>query len=325
MRLKDFLKKTFGRKDPAPAPAPAPEVPPRQMAVEGGYVIFSPATGTIPFLDTKGCPMVYTEEALAREAIAQASAQGCPGLGCRFFAPEEMKALYPVWAMFGVQAVHRFDAPDGPGEYIHLRMQLADKKMVDSSYWINSTLVNFLIRLRQHADSGPQDMSTRLLNMVLPHNLREGLYLVPMNYEGESEAVDCQDRTLHAAPNVPGVMARRIEASQGKLTSTADIRFHGDEDYTWAQKSPGLPMHFAFLTNRATSQRMLAVFTSITELRQIYPRARVALLAYEDICKFTRELDGIVINAGTVNFIVPKDRVMSFGDPSQDPTLDLNA
>lgn len=272
---------------------------------------FNPA---LPFIEGDNSISLFSDIQKMQEYIKQQAGYTLKVLSLDRRMTDKMKN---IWQRYGIITIKLYE---NDGSCIN--QKCSEKNYIGSE--IESTLLK-IMQNKPMATLGQQSLyhmekdSLRRLFADIP-------LLVPFRYDSDSEEAIKADRQIHmtekacmqlsvllkndnGTPKEEIPVYYGIEQLRGKHTVTMwnggrVIYYGGTEILSEVSGenefsgSKSRIMHPMFADNRKTKMHMVAAFTNIADLREMYTQHRVALFSFSELAALAKEGDGIVVNPG---------------------------
>lgn len=255
-----------------------------------------------PAIDIHGVVYVMLDEGRKNEFLVSNKGD----FGALSLSGEEFIKKYVIrLILLGAEGVRVFDANEDAAFGIQAENYLCTKLCERSIQYLQSAS-------GWQKDTPNGKATTALFKQMALHELGKSLLFVPASYDGE-DGKDIEDNEIHGFASV-GNCVKGFGRNNGNLVvvyndDSKDI-IPATEAYNFATGNANRILHMQTIINQKAGGAYIPAFTSISELKMIFPKKRIALATMEDINKIkstSPEVVGVVLNPCSFNFIIPEN------------------
>ena len=211
------------------------------------------------------------------------------------------------------------------------------EKTTDSNF-IGDMIALLLLRIKQNTVRSDDKNFLKMDYDWLKRELATTPLLVPFNYDNDNRANSAKDISLHMTDAANRQLSRllRDENNQPKnpipsyygtklltgekfgiIWNGDTVMYYGGMEKTAEAADDGKVnsdhngpkiMRPFFADNSKTDTHMLAAFTNIRDLRNLYPDKRIAVFSFGELAALSKEGDGIVFDPGSASLSFEMDR-----------------
>ncbi|MBQ8552481.1 MAG: SseB family protein [Clostridia bacterium] len=257
---------------------------------EGWYISTKGACGKIPTIDGSGAVQIFTKEEYAKNVIEKASEVD---LEIRHMDKNGINTFFADLFKYGILGVKVDLLQEHSGEVA--RDDFAKLGDIKGYQLLNSKTHSLMIRYLQAkrlCDETKAKLSSATLWNMFCKEFPKGLYFVPMCLEGEEG-------------NVTDSGEIYFTERAAKLMRETKPAIVGLDKYKSA--AGGGRMKFVALKNSTAGEErsFFPIFTDIVELKAVFAnRAKLCMIAYEDIRENYGKFFGVVVNPAGVNLTI---------------------
>lgn len=297
-----------------PKPKPVQKKPEEKPQEEKMWVVVNKQYPLIPFTTADGRIRLYKNPGAAQRYIDHKKEFPLIALSLN---KNQLAQCKDIWTKMGIKSIDIYSDDEN----------FVTEKTTDMNF-IGDMIALLLVRIRQNT---VRDGDKNFLAMDydwLKKELAGTPLLVPVTYDSDSRERITKDTALHMTDAANRLLSKlmRDENNQpknpipsyyGTKLLTGDqfgIIWNGDQvmyyggmekvaeitggDSEQTEQSGPKIMRPFFADNSKTKAHMLAVFTNMKDLRNMYPDKRVAVFTFREMAALSKEGDGIVFDPG---------------------------
>ena len=297
---------------------PARPEPDKKPQPEKMWVPVNKQYPLLPFTTADGRIRLYKDSSAAQRYIDHKSEFPLVGLS---LTKDQLEQCKNVWTKLGIKSIDIYSDDEN----------FTTEKTSDMNY-IGDMIALLMVRIRQNSLRKDDKNFVEMDYDWLKKELETTPLLVPFTYDNDSREQISKDTALHMTDAANRQLSKllRDENNQpknpipsyyGTKLLTGDkygVMWNGDQViyYGGMETVDGIAgggnahrqengdrkiMHPFFADNRKTGTHMLAVFTNIKDLRNMYPNKRVAVFTFREMAALSKEGDGIIFDPGAAS------------------------
>lgn len=279
------------------------------------WIIVNTFNPAIPFIEGDNSISLFADNKKTMEYIHHNQGYSLQALSLERSMLENMKDL---WQRYGIHTV-KINEKDNSSTII----QCCEKR------YIGSETENTVIKLMQNSPAVTEEK--KALYSIEADSLRRILaqtpLLVPFRYDDDDIRQAKEDRQIHMTEKACTQLSALLKNEAGQPKQDIPVyygmeKLRGEHTVTmWHSgkviyyggaavlretandEKSGMNtrikiMHPMFADNPKENLHMVAVFTNIADLKELYKQHRVALFSFSELATLAKEGDGIIINPG---------------------------
>lgn len=305
-------------------PKPEPKKPAPQPEKEKLWVVVNKSFPLLPFTTADGRIRLYKDSAAAQRYIDHK--KEFP-LNAMSLTPEQLERCKNIWVKFGIKSIDIYSDDE----------KFITDKTTDSNF-IGDMVALLLLRIRQNTVRNGDKNFLAMDYDWLKKELETTPLLVPMTYDNDDETAMAKDTAIHMTAGASRLLSNMLKDENGqprnpiptfygikKLTGDRfGVIWNGDsvvyyggmetsgeirqENSSAATTEDGNRiMHCFFADNAKTKAHMLAVFTNMEDLRNMFPTKRVGMYTFSELTRLAQEGDGIIFDPGSASLCAEID------------------
>lgn len=275
------------------------------------WVVVNKQFPLLPFTTADGRIRLYKNSGAAQRYIDHKSEFPLVAMS---LTQDQLERCKDIWTKLGIKSIDIYTEDE----------KFTTEKTTDTNY-IGDMVALLLLRIKQNTVRNGDKNFLAMDYDWLKKELASTPLLVPMTYDNDDPAHTAKDTSLHMTDGANRQLSALLRGEDnqpknpipsyyGMKMLTGDkfgVIWNGDKVLYYGgmetaaesdtQQTPGNAriMRPFFADNTKTKTHMLAVFTNITDLRNMYPGKRVAAFAFSELANLAaKEGDGIVFDPG---------------------------
>ncbi len=311
---KKIIEEKPVQEKPKPAQPKAEEKPqPEKM-----WVVVNKKFPLLPFTTADGRIRLYKNSSAAQRYIDHKSEFPLVAMS---LTHDQMERCKDIWVKLGIKSIDIYTDDE----------KITTEKTTDTNY-IGDMIALLLLRIKQNTVRNGDKNFLAMDYDWLKKELATTPLLVPMTYDNDDRAQTVKDTALHMTDGANRQLSALLRGEDnqpknpipsyyGTKMLTGDkfgVMWNGDKVLYYggmetvvemtaggdaqpqAQNGARIMRPF-FADNTNTKTHMLAVFTNIKDLRNMYPGKRVAAFTFSELATLSKEGDGIVFDPGSAS------------------------
>lgn len=292
--------------------------PPEKQPKNKLWVVVNKQFPLLPFTTADGRMRLYKDSAAAQRYIDHKREFPLIALS---LTEKQLENCKNIWVKFGIKSIDIYADDEN----------FSTEKTTDTNF-IGDMAALLLLRIKQNS-LRTDDKSFLAMDWDwLKKELATTPLLVPIAFDNDDENAMAKDSAVHMTAGANRMRSALLKYENGqpknpipsyygikKLTGDRfGVMWNGDrvmyyggmdtvnrmvqENNTEAvTENNGKVMHCFFADNAKTKTHMLAVFTNMEDLRNMFPTKRVGMYTFSELAKLAKEGDGMVIDPGSAS------------------------
>lgn len=288
------------------------------------WVVVNKQQPLLPFTTADGRIRLYKDSAAAQRYIDHKSEFPLVAMS---LTQDQMERCKDIWVKLGIKSIDIYSDDE----------KFITEKTTDSNF-IGDMIALLLLRIKQNTVRSDDKNFLKMDYDWLKRELAATPLLVPFNYDNDNRANSAKDISLHMTDAANRQLSRllRDENNQPKnpipsyygtklltgekfgiIWNGDTVMYYGGMEKTAEAADDGKVnsdhngpkiMRPFFADNSKTDTHMLAAFTNIRDLRNLYPDKRIAVFSFGELAALSKEGDGIVFDPGSASLSFEMDR-----------------
>ncbi len=305
-------------------PVAAQQKPPVKQPEDKLWVVVNKQFPLLPFTTADGRMRLYKDSGAAQRYIDHKKEFPLNALS---LSKEQLERCKSIWVKFGIKSIDIYSDDK----------EFTTEKTAETNF-IGDMVALLLLRIKQNSlRSGDKNFLAMDYDW-LKKKLATTPLLVPIAFDNDDETAMAKDSAIHMTDGANRLLSdllkdensqpkNPIPAFYGTKKLTGDkfgVIWNGDRVMYYGgmetvdrmaqenstgpvTENSGKMMHCFFADNAKTQTHMLAVFTNMEDLRNMFPTKRVGLYTFSELAKLSREGDGIIFDPGSASLCAEMD------------------
>ncbi|MBQ5327411.1 MAG: hypothetical protein J6K80_09435, partial [Oscillospiraceae bacterium] len=288
------------------------------------WIVVNKHQPLLPFTTADGRIRLYKDSAAAQRYIDHKSEFPLVAMS---LTQDQLERCKDIWVKLGIKSIDIYSDDEN----------FITEKTTDTNF-IGDMIALLLLRIKQNTVRSDDKNFLKMDFDWLKRELAATPLLVPFNYDNDNRANSAKDTSLHMTDAANRQLSRllRDENNQPKnpipsyygtklltgekfgiIWNGDNVMYYGgmeksaeaadDDNVNSDQNGPKIMRPF-FADNSKTDTHMLAAFTNIRDLRNLYPDKRIAVFSFGELAALSKEGDGIVFDPGSASLSFEMDR-----------------
>lgn len=288
------------------------------------WVVVNKKLPLLPFTTADGRIRLYKDSAAAQRYIDHKKEFPLIALS---LTEKQLERCKSIWVKFGVKSIDIYSDDE----------KFTTDKTADTNF-IGDMVALLLLRIKQNTVRNGDKNFLAMDYDWLKKELETTPLLVPMTYDNDDENAMAKDSAIHMTDGANLLLSKLLKDENGqpknpiptfygikKLTGDKfGVMWNGDRVMYYggmetvdrmvqensseaATENGGKVMHCFFADNAKNKTHMLAVFTNMEDLRNMFPTKRVGMYTFRELVKLSKEGDGIIFDPGSASLCAEMD------------------